>query len=82
MTEEPRERPDEELGEPLAELRNLAEEPSGGFVRRIHGAIQRRVLTGHLLDLGWSAPLTILREYVNVIAESLRGQGNREDEER
>lgn len=72
----------EDLGDPIEELRELSQEPPGGFVRRIHGAIQRRVLAGHLLDLGWSAPLTVLREYVDVLVTSLRGDAGREVDKR
>ncbi len=79
---DPRELEDEELGAPIEELRDLAEEPSGGFVSRLHGAIQRRVLTGHLLDLGWSAPLAVLREYVDLIAMSLRGDAGGKGDKR
>ena len=71
----------EDLGSPIEELRELAEEPSRGFARRVRGAIQRRVLAGHLLDLGWSAPLTVLREYVDVIATGLLGETGRKGDE-
>jgi hypothetical protein len=72
----------EDLGNPIEELRELAKEPSRGFVGRVHGAIQRRVLAGHLLDLGWSAPLTVLREYIDVLVTGLRGgPGGKEESE-
>lgn len=55
---------DEELGEPIAELRDVALPLSDRFADRVRGRIERRVLTGDFLELFWSAPLTMLLEFL------------------
>lgn len=42
---------DTNLGQPLAELQNLGWQPREDFGRRVGGRIERRLLTGRLLDM-------------------------------
>lgn len=55
---------DIDVEEPVPELRDLGWTPDEAFVRRVSGGIERRLLTGHLLDVAWSAPLMVLLELV------------------
>ncbi len=67
-------------GEPLGLLAGLRVEPSEGFLARIRRALDRKVFASQVLDLAWFAPLVVLLEYVQVIAELLgpsRRGGNR-----
>lgn len=66
-----------ELGQPVAELAQLAWEPGEQFGRRVTGRIERRLLTGRLLDVAWSAPLLVLLELLRMPFETLSGNGNR-----
>lgn len=53
-----------DLGEPLAELAELAWPPGDEFGRKVQGRIERRLLTGRLLDVAWSGPLLVFVEYL------------------
>lgn len=66
-----------ELGPPIAELAQLAWEPGEQFGRRVTGRIERRLLTGRLLDVAWSAPLLVLLELLRMPFETLSSNGNR-----
>lgn len=68
---------DHELGQPIAELSQLAWQPRDGFGRKVTGRIERRLLTGRLLDVAWSAPLLVILELLRVPFESFSGSGNR-----
>lgn len=61
----------DDLGEPIAELSDLAWTPDAQFGRRVTGRIERRVLTGRLLSVAWSAPLMVLLELLRAPFESL-----------
>lgn len=70
--------PDEtELGQPIAELAQLAWQPDDQFGRKVTGSIERRLLTGRLLDVTWSAPLMVLLEFLRVPFESFSRAANR-----
>lgn len=62
---------DPELGEPIAELADLAWTPGARFGHRVSGGIERRLLTGRLLDVAWTAPLMVLLELLRLPFESL-----------
>lgn len=64
---------DGDLGEPVAELRELAWQPAEDFQRRVNGRIERRLLTGRLLDVAWSAPLMVLLELLRAPFELFSG---------
>lgn len=57
---------DDDLGEPIAELRQLSLTVDERFGSRVRGGIERRVLTGHFLDLLWTGPLAVLLEFVAI----------------
>ena len=58
---------DEDLGEPIAELRDYAEAPSPAFLSRVLGSVRRRSLTSHLATLGWSALGQVLLSFLEMI---------------
>lgn len=67
MSDDPHRLPDEddELGEPIAALRDFASddtETKGDFLGRIERRIERRRLTGDLGRLWWEAPVEALIE--------------------
>ena len=65
--EDPTLNEDMDTGEPIAMLLDLAEEPVPGFVGRIRGALQRRLLASQLADLSWFTPVLVFLEYLKVI---------------
>jgi len=69
----PPESPDDpsDLGEPIAELADLGWTPGSRFANKVTGGIERRLLTGRLLDVAWTAPLLVLIEFLRVPFESL-----------
>jgi hypothetical protein len=60
-----------DLGSPVAELRDVSWRLEDGFSDRVRGRIERRVLTGELLDLAWTAPLMLLLELLRLPFEAL-----------
>lgn len=55
---------DTDTGEPIAMLRNFGEEPTAGFLTRIRGSIQRRMLSSQLAEISWFTPVLVLFEFV------------------
>lgn len=64
---------DADLGEPLAELETLTWQPGEDFGRKVGGRIERRLLTGRLLDMAWSAPLMVILELLRAPLELFSG---------
>lgn len=64
---------DNEIGEPIAELAELRWDAADDFARRVSGRIERRLLAGRLLDVAWTAPLTVLLELLRAPLELLTG---------
>lgn len=62
-----------DLGEPLAELYDLSWQPADDFGRKVNGRIERRLLTGRLLDVAWSAPLMVILELLRAPFELFSG---------
>ncbi len=62
--DEPRTLPpsEDDEGPPILALRSLALDVDERFARRVRGRIERRVLAGDLVSLGWSGPLAVLLE--------------------
>lgn len=59
--------PDEEdptLGEPVTELRDVGFGVGDQFATRVRGRIERRVLTGEVVELMWTAPVTMMLEFL------------------
>ena len=65
---------DDDAGEPVAELRHLSLAVDDRFGRRVRGRIERRLLTGELLDLAWRAPAMMLLELVSGLFDLLGGK--------
>jgi len=57
----------EDLGEPIAELRTLAEEPTPGFVFRLVNSLRRRDLSSQLATLSWIGLGAVLVEFIRMI---------------
>jgi hypothetical protein len=55
---------DADLGEPVTELREVSLRLGDQFAARVRGRVERRVLTGEFLELIWTAPLTMLLEFL------------------
>lgn len=58
---------EDELGEPIAELRDLGEPMAPGFRRRLHHRIERRQLAGDVTTLFWEAPVAWTVEMLRVL---------------
>jgi hypothetical protein len=59
--------PDEEdpaLGAPVTELRDVSFGVGDQFATRVRGRIERRVLAGEVIELIWTAPLTMVLEFL------------------
>jgi hypothetical protein len=65
---------EDDMGEPVAELRDLSLAVDDRFGRRLRGKIERRVLTGELLGLAWTAPMLMLLEFLRAPFELLKGK--------
>ena len=62
---------DQDLGQPVEELEQLAIEPSSRFLRLVHRKIDRRRLTGHLFDATYLAWIGALLEYLKLVLNAL-----------
>ncbi|NNF13435.1 MAG: hypothetical protein HKN72_09435 [Gemmatimonadetes bacterium] len=66
MADEPA--PDlEDLGEPIAELRELSHEPPPGFVARLLDRLRRRDLSRQLTTLGWTGFGAVFVEFLKLV---------------
>jgi len=65
---------DLELGEPVAELKDLALSVNDRFGRRVRGRIERRALAGEFLGLAWTAPVMMLLELLRAPFELFQGK--------
>jgi hypothetical protein len=71
---------DATLGEPVAELRALRVEPEVGFVDRIRGSINRRVLTADTLDLSLRSLFQTFFEYLTSMIQAFSEAGDKPKE--
>lgn len=62
---------DPDLGPPVTELRQASVALGDRFVTRVRNRIERRVLTGEALELLWTAPATMLLEFLRWPFEGL-----------
>lgn len=58
---------DEDLGEPIAELRGFEEAPSVGFLGRVVRSLRRRSLGSQLATLSWTAMGEVFLEFLKLI---------------
>lgn len=68
--------PDEDpaLGQPVTELRDVSLSVGDQFATRVRGRIELRVLAGEFLELIWTAPLTMLLEFLRWPFDLLQGR--------
>jgi len=57
-------RDDADLGEPIAELRDVSWPVDARFPARVRTRIERRVVAGTFLELLWTAPMAMLIEFL------------------
>lgn len=55
---------DDDLGRPVTELRDLSLGVGDQFGAHVRRRIERRVLAGEFLEIMWTAPLTMLIEFL------------------
>lgn len=55
---------DDDLGRPVTQLRDLSLGVEHQFGARVRRRIERRVLAGEFLEMMWTAPLTMLLEFL------------------
>jgi len=58
---------DEDLGEPVAELKGMEEDVSRGFLGRVLARLQRRSLVGHFATMAWTASALAFFEFLGMI---------------
>ena len=57
----------DDLGEPIAELRDLEEVPGRGFAARVMNTLRRRDLGSQLATLGWTGLAAVLLEFLQIV---------------
>ena len=72
---------EEDLGEPVSELRLLSEPSPDGFFSRVRDSIGRRLLVGDVVDFGIPVMLATMMEYIAVLF-SVFGVSGPEQEEK
>ena len=58
---------EEDLGEPISELRELEDVVSVGFLGRVLSKLRRRSLVGHLATMAWTASALAFFEFLGMI---------------
>jgi len=58
---------DEDLGEPIAELRDMEEHVSRGFLGRVLSKLHRRSLVGNFATMAWTASAMAFFEFLGMI---------------
>jgi hypothetical protein len=58
--------PEQDLGDPIAELATLQEVPPERFAQRVIGSVRRRQLTSDLLGLWWTGLGQALMEIIRL----------------
>ena len=57
----------DDLGEPIEALRDLAVDPSDGFLGRLRNSLRRRDLSSQVATLSWTGLGTVVLEFFRVI---------------
>ncbi|MBT8398316.1 MAG: hypothetical protein HKO65_01380 [Gemmatimonadetes bacterium] len=73
-------RDDRDMGDPIAELRDLDEEVSAGFLGRVVSMLQRRSVVGHFATMAWTASVLAVFEFLGMIF-SIFDTGNSAEKE-
>lgn len=71
---------DPDLGQPIAQLAQLAEEPAQGFLDRIRGSIERRRLGSHMTGLAWHGVALVLIELLAMLVTLIGGAPESSDD--
>ena len=67
--------PDEDdLGPPVVELRDVSWPLGDRFPEKVHRRIERRLLSGELLELFWTAPAMMVLEFLRLPFDLLSGR--------
>lgn len=64
---------DQEIGPPVAELRELLAAPPSGFMARVRGSIHRRLFAGDTADFIFQAFFATILEYIDIFVKTLAG---------
>lgn len=70
----------EDLGEPIAELRELEEIPDRGFVGRLMNSLRRRDLSSQVATLSWNGLGAVLLEFLKIMFAGFSTTDGRHDE--
>ncbi len=70
----------QDVGEPVAELRDLSMETEPGFYDRVRRRIERRSLASSFMDVAWLVPIMIFFELIGMVFESFGGGGKNRGE--
>ena len=73
---------DPDLGEPIAQLAELSDEPRPGFLDRVRGSIDRRRLGSQVSGLAWHGLALVLLEFLAMMMTLLVGARAGSDEKR
>lgn len=65
---------DADLGEPIAELRDLSIQGNDRFGSQVRSRIERRRLAGEFVSLAWSGPVAVVLELLRVPFELFAGR--------
>ena len=57
--------------------RLMDEPPQGGFLDRLRARLHRRVLTGQVATLSYTAPLVVFREFLELVFALFRSDDRR-----
>lgn len=63
----------EDMGEPIAELRDLSVETEPDLFDRVRRRIERRSLASSFMDVAWLVPILIFFELIGMVFESFGG---------
>ena len=67
----------QDVGEPIAELRDLSVETEPDLYDRVRRRIERRSLASSFMDMAWLMPILIFIELVGMVFGSFGGSGKR-----
>ena len=73
MNAQPPDRDDQDLGQPVSELRELLDAPGSGFLARVRGSIHRRLFAGDAVDFVFKAFFAVLFDYLDLVMRALVG---------
>jgi hypothetical protein len=79
VNDEPNVTSDDDIdpGEPIEDLAGFEEETGDGFLSRIRGRINRRMLASQSVDLNIKFFMDTVRDYILVIFEVFQGAGKK-----